>query len=81
MLNDHFEQLYEDYTHMMLFVKSNKHRLERNQLEMVELRKAYSEITANEDSNYTMNSLEGLKFRIDKIKEEIKATISTWGNR
>lgn len=79
MVKDHFEQLYEDYTHMMLFVSSNKLRLESNRKEMVELKKAYNEITADEDINYTMNSLEALKSRIDKMQGEIKVILYQYG--
>ncbi len=64
---------------MMLFVSSNKLRLESNRKEMVELKKAYNEITADEDINYTMNSLEALKSRIDKMQGEIKVILYQYG--
>ncbi|MGZ7048901.1 MAG: hypothetical protein ACXVHO_02730 [Methanobacterium sp.] len=75
MDKNHFEQLYDNYTHMMLFSRSSKLKLENNQQEIVEIKKACSEIAENKDIQYSLNSLEGLKSRLGKMQEEIKAIL------
>ncbi|MGZ7116234.1 MAG: hypothetical protein ACXVHS_02140 [Methanobacterium sp.] len=75
MDKNHFEQLYDNYTHMMLFSRSSTLKLENNQQEIVEIKKACSEIAENKDIQYSLNSLEGLKSRLGKMQEEIKAIL------
>ncbi|MGZ7043126.1 MAG: hypothetical protein ACXVHM_00865 [Methanobacterium sp.] len=75
MDKNHFEQLYDNYIHMMLFSRSSKLKLENNRQEIVEIKKACSEIAENEDIQYSLNSLEGLKSRLGKMQEEIKAIL------
>ncbi|MGZ7120293.1 MAG: hypothetical protein ACXVH2_11345 [Methanobacterium sp.] len=75
MDKNHFEQLYDNYTHMMLFSRSSTLKLENNQQEIVEIKKACSEIAENKDIQYSLNSLEGLKSRLGNMQEEIKAIL------
>ncbi|MGZ7134759.1 MAG: hypothetical protein ACXVHY_02660 [Methanobacterium sp.] len=75
MDKNHFEQLYDNYIHMMLFSRSSKLKLENNRQEIVEIKKACSEIAENKDIQYSLNSLEGLKSRLGKMQEEIKAIL------
>jgi len=71
----YFEQFYDNYTHMMLFANSNKLKLENMLQELDEIKKACSEILETSEVKFTLNSLEGLKSRLNEMQEEIKAIL------
>ena len=71
----YFEHLYDNYTHMMLFASSNKLKLENMLLEVVEIKKACSEVIEISDFQLSINSLEGLKSRLSEMQEEIKSIL------
>ncbi len=75
MNKSYFEQMYDDYTHMMLFASSNKLKLENMRLEVDETKKACSEVIEISDLQVSLNSLEGLKSRLSEIQEEIKSIL------
>ena len=73
MDKNNFEQLYDNYTHMILFASSNKLKLEKLHQEVVEIKNACNEILENEDIQYSLRSLKGLKSRLEKMQDEIIA--------
>ena len=75
MNKSYFEQIYDNYTHMMLFANSNKLKLENMLQELDEIKKACSEILETSEVKFTLNSLEGLKSRLNEMQEEIKAIL------
>ena len=75
MNKSYFEQMYDNYTHMMLFASSNKLKLENMLLEVDEIKKACSEVIEISDLQVSLNSLEGLKSRLSEIQEEIKSIL------
>ena len=75
MNKSYFEQMYDNYTHMMLFASSNKLKLENMRLEVDEIKKACSEVIEISDLQVSLNSLEGLKSRLSEIQEEIKSIL------
>ncbi len=75
MIQNEFEQIYDKYTHMMLFASSNKLRLENMRQEIVEAEKAYSEILEIENKDLTLNSMKGLNSRLEQILEEIESIL------
>ncbi|HML06381.1 MAG TPA: hypothetical protein VK426_11445 [Methanobacterium sp.] len=75
MNKSYFEQFYDNYTHMMLFANSNKLKLENMLQELDEIKKACSEILETSEVKFTLNSLEGLKSRLNEMQEEIKAIL------
>lgn len=70
-----FEQIYDNYTHMMLFASSNKLKFENMHQEVDEIKKACAEVMEIEDLKLSLNSLGGLKSRLDQMQEEIKAIL------
>lgn len=75
MIQNEFEQIYDKYTHMMLFARSNKLKLENMRQEIVETQKAFTEILEIEDKDLTLNSMKGLNSRLKQILEEIEAIL------
>ena len=75
MDKNHFEQFYEEYTHIMLFVNSNKLKLGELQQEVVEIKIACNEILKNADIQYSLRSLNSLKSRLGNMLEEINAIL------
>ena len=59
----------------MLFVSSNKLKLENMLQELDEIKKACAEILETPDIKFSLNSLEGLKSRLNDMQEEIKAIL------
>ena len=72
---NYFEQFYGDYTHIMLFVNSNKLKLGELQQEAVDIKMACNEILENVDFQYALRSLKGLKSRLSLMQEEINANL------
>ena len=75
MNKSYFEQIYDNYTHMMLFANSNKLKLENMLQELDEIKKACSEILETSDLKFSLSSLEGLKSRLNGMQEETKAIL------
>lgn len=75
MTQSEFERIYDNYTHMMLFANSNKLKLENMHQEVDEIKKAYAEVMEIEDLELSLNSLAGLKSRLDQMQEEVKAIL------
>lgn len=75
MDKSYFEQVYDNYTHIMLFASSNKLKLENMRLEIDEIKKACSEVIGSSKLQGSLDSLEGLKARLGEMKEEIKAIL------
>jgi len=71
----YFEQIYDNYTHMMLFANSNKLKLENMLQELDEIKKACFEILETSDLKFSLSSLEGLKSRLNGMQEETKAIL------
>jgi hypothetical protein len=75
---NYFEQLYAEYTHMMLFASSNKLKLENMRQELEEIKKACAEVIEISDLGLSLNSMEGLKSRLSEMQKEIKAILTQY---
>jgi gas vesicle protein len=75
VIQSEFEQIYDNYTHMMLFANSNKLKLENMQQEVAEIKKACAEILETTDPESSLNSLKALKSRLEQMQEEVKAIL------
>lgn len=62
-----FEELYDNYTQMMLFTNSNRHKFENVKLEMAEIHRGYGD------------SLKGLKVSIEALEEDINTFLYKYG--
>lgn len=76
-MNQHdFQELYDDYTHMMLFARSNRLKLENMHEEVSEIQKGYHEvIETSEDQKIMLNSINGLSLRLNDLNDEINAVL------
>ena len=65
---------------MMLFANSNKHKIENIHEEMAAIQEAHHEIV-NEPQNpdELLNSIEGLKSRLESLHEEVDAILYQYG--
>jgi chromosome segregation ATPase len=65
---------------MMLFANSNKHKIENIHEEMAAIQEAHHEII-NEprDQDELLNSITGLKSRLESIQEEVEAILYQYG--
>ncbi len=72
--------MYDDYTRMMLFANSNKHKLENINDEMAAIQEAHEEIL-NEplDQDELSNSINGLKSRLKSLQDEVNAILYQYG--
>ena len=75
MEKNHFEQFYDDYTHIMLFVNSNKLKLREIEQEMSDIKLACDEVLDNADIEYSLRSLRYLKSRLDLLMEKLNAIL------
>ena len=76
MVQSDFEHIYDNYTRMMLFANTNKHKLENIHEEMAAIQEAHHEIV-NEprDHDELLNSVNGLKSRLEALQEEVDAIL------
>jgi hypothetical protein len=72
--------MYDEYTRMMLFANSNKHKLENINDEMAAIQEAHDEIL-NEPMNddKQLNSINGLKSRLKSLQDEVNAILYKYG--
>lgn len=72
LIQNDFESIYDNYTRMMLFANSNKHKMANINDEMAAIQEAHHEIL-NEprDQDELLNSINGLKTRLRSLQEEI----------
>jgi len=73
-----FEELYDNYTQMMLFASSNRHKFENVKLEMAEIHRGYGDLI-NESPQNLLNSLKGLKIGIEALEEDINTFLYKYG--
>ena len=73
--------MYDDYTRMMLFANTNKHKLGNIHEEMAAIQEAHHELL-NEplDQDELLNSINGLKSRLKSLQEEVDAILYQYGN-
>lgn len=76
MNQNNFQELYDDYTNMMLFANSNKLKLENMHEEVSEIQKGYQEvIETSENQKMMLDSVNGLSSRLDVLNEEIDVVL------
>lgn len=73
-----FEELYDNYTQMMLFASSNRHKFENVKLEMAEIHRGYGDLIKEFPQNL-LNSLKGLKIGIEALEEDINTFLYKYG--
>ncbi len=81
LVQNEFERMYDDYTRMMLFANSNKHKIENINDEMAAIQEAHDDLL-NEplDQDELSNSINGLKSRLKSLQEEVDAILYQYGN-
>jgi chromosome segregation ATPase len=73
--------MYDDYTRMMLFANTNKHKLMNINEEMAAIQEAHDEILKeSQDQNELLNSINGLQSRLKSLQEEVDAILYQYGN-
>lgn len=73
--------MYDDYTHMMLFANSNKHKLENINQEMAAIQEAHEELLSEPLSqDELLNSINGLKSRLKSLQDEVDAILYQYGS-
>lgn len=80
LVQNDFGEIYDNYTRMMLFANSNKHKLKNIHEEMAAIQEAHHEIV-NEPRNKDelLNSIEGLKSRLESLQEEVESILYQYG--
>jgi len=73
-----FEELYDNYTQMMLFASSNRHKFENVKLEMAEIHRGYGDLMKESPQNL-LNSLKGLKIGIEALEDDINTFLYKYG--
>jgi len=71
MNQNDFEELYNDYTQMMLFASSNRPKFQNMGLEIAEIQEGYNELIEDSPQNL-LDSLKALKNGIIVLEDEIK---------
>jgi hypothetical protein len=66
-----FEELYNDYTHMMLFASLNRPKFKNIKLEIAEIQKIFNEIMKEPPENL-LGSIDILKTGLIALENEIK---------
>ncbi len=76
LVQSEFERMYDDYTRMMLFANSNKHKIENINDEMAAIHEAHEELL-NEliDRDELSNSINVLKSRLKSLQDEVDAIL------
>jgi len=73
--------MYDDYTRMMLFANTNKHKMENINDEMAAIHVAHEEVLKeSRDQNELLNSINGLQSRLKSLQEEVDAILYQYGS-
>ena len=81
LVQNEFERMYDDYTRMMLFANSNKHKIENINEEMAAIQEAHDELLNEPLDQYELsNSINGLRSRLKSLQDEVNAILYQYGN-